>query len=240
MKSLKTILALGKVVGSVLAVNKYAKPLDDLRAQGKTEEEKELIYRLEQEWSKGLLDKFGWKVELTGAENIPEKGPVVVVSNHQSYLDIPGILSVMPFQMGFIAKSEFRKVPIFSDWILRIRGLFIERGDARSSLRTIGEGADLIKEGFSMAIFPEGTRSQGPEMKELKAGSMKLATKAGCPVLPVTISGSYRLYEETGNVVEDQSFKIIVHPMIETAGLSRKELSELTGKVDSIIRSGLE
>ncbi|MBQ2305731.1 MAG: hypothetical protein II181_06540, partial [Firmicutes bacterium] len=75
MKSLKTILALGKVVGSVLAVNKYAKPLDDLRAQGKTEEERELIYCLEQEWSKGLLDKFGWKVELTGAENIPEKGP---------------------------------------------------------------------------------------------------------------------------------------------------------------------
>ena len=164
---------------------------------------------------------------------------MVVVSNHQGYADIPAIFSVVPFQLGFVAKSELEKIPVFSKWVLRIRGLLINRGDARSSLRTIAEGVDLVKQGFSMAIFPEGTRSRGPEMGEFKAGSLKLATKAGCPVLPITIDGSYKVYEETGNVKENQSFRLIVHPPVETAGLSRQELSELPDKIEEIIRSGL-
>lgn len=179
----------------MLAVGKYAKPLDRLKAEGKTEEEKALIYQLEQEWSHMVLDRFGWTVEVEGAENLPAAGPVVVISNHQSYVDIPAIFSIMPFQLGFVAKAELDKIPVFNKWILRIRGLLIDRGDARASLRTIAEGVELVKQGFSMAIFPEGTRSRGPEMGEFKAGSLKLATKAGCPVLPITISGSYKLYE---------------------------------------------
>lgn len=239
MKSLKTIGALGKVAGTVLAVGKYAKPLDRLKAEGKTEEEKALIYQLEQEWSHMVLDRFGWTVEVEGAENLPAAGPVVVISNHQSYVDIPAIFSIMPFQLGFVAKAELDKIPVFNKWILRIRGLLIDRGDARASLRTIAEGVELVKQGFSMAIFPEGTRSRGPEMGEFKAGSLKLATKAGCPVLPITISGSYKLYEETGNVRENESLRLIVHPPVETAGLSRKELAELPDRIEEIIRAGL-
>ncbi len=224
----------------MIAVNKYAKTVDQLKAEGKTEEEREVLSRLEHEWGEDILNKFGWKVELEGAENLPEKGPVVVISNHQSYVDIPAILSILPFQVGFVAKSELEKIPVFSTWILRIRGLLINRGDARASLRTISEGVALVKQGFSMAIFPEGTRSRGPEMGEFKAGSLKLATKAGCPVLPITISGSYRLYEETGNVRENESFKVIVHKSVETEGLSRAELAELPERIEEIIRSGLE
>ena len=239
MGKLKNIAALGKVAGAVLGVGKYARTVDRLKAEGKTEEEREVIYQLEQEWSNDVLNRFGWKVEVEGTENIPAAGPVVVVSNHQGYADIPAIFSVMPFQLGFVAKAELEKVPVFSKWILRIRGLLIDRGDARASLRTIAEGVDLVKHGFSMAIFPEGTRSRGPEMGEFKHGSLKLATKAGCPVLPITIDGSYKLYEETGDVKENQSFRLIVHPPVETAGLSRQELAALPDKIEEIIRSGL-
>ncbi len=223
----------------MLEGGKYAKTLECLREEGKTEDEIAFIYELEQYWSGEVLDRFGWKAEVEGAENLPGSGPVVVISNHQSYVDIPAIMNVMPFQVGFVAKAELGKIPVFSKWITRTRGLLIDRGDARSSLKTISEGAELVKQGFSMCIFPEGTRSRGPVPGEFKAGSLKLATKARCPVLPVTISGTYRLYEETGNIRENQSFRVVIHPVMETAGLSRKELAELPKKVEEIIISEL-
>ena len=238
MKTLKTMAAVGAVAGLVLAGGKYVKTVERLKAEGKTEEEKDLLYKLENQWGKDVLDKFGWTVELEGAENLPATGPVVVVSNHQSYVDIPAIMSVMPFQIGFVAKEELGKIPVFSSWITRLRGLLIKRGDARASLKTISEGVEFLKEGFSVAIFPEGTRSRGPEMGKFKAGSLKLATKAGCPILPVTIDGTYKVYEETGEIKKDQSFRVVVHEPVETAGLDRKGLTELPGKIEEIIKSG--
>ena len=109
-----------------------------------------------------------------------------------------------------------------------------------ASLQTINDGAELLKQGFSLVIFPEGTRSHCAEMGEFKAGSLKLATKAKVPIVPVTISGTYHFFEETGAITWGVHVDVIIHEPIDTANLSRAELAELPEKVEGTIRNGLE
>src|SRR5699024_1808110 len=91
---------------------------------------------------------------------------------------------------GFIAKVELTKFPIVSQWMKEMKCIFMDRSDRRQSLQSIKEGINILKNGHSMVIFPEGTRSKSDAMGEFKAGSMTLATKSGVPIVPITISGS--------------------------------------------------
>ncbi|MDD4582674.1 MAG: lysophospholipid acyltransferase family protein [Eubacteriales bacterium] len=189
-------------------------------------------------WGKSLCEKAGIRLSVSGLENIPD-GPVVFVSNHQSYWDIPVFFAAIPHkQFGFIAKNDLEKLPAFGSWIYDVRSIFIERDDARASLRAFEEGTELLKRGFSFTIFPEGTRSKGSQMGEFKKGSLRLATKAGVPVVPITLNGTYKAFEEKGYVCPTEvDFKI--HPSISTKNLSKKESGELAEHVEAIIREGL-
>jgi 1-acyl-sn-glycerol-3-phosphate acyltransferase len=115
--------------------------------------------------------------------------------------------------------------------------VFMDRNDIRQSVQAINEGVDLLKQGYSMVIFPEGTRSKGETMGEFKQGSFKLATKAGVPIVPVAIKGSYKMMEEKG-FIRPASVEVIISKPISTEGLTREELQQLPDRVKEII-SGL-
>ena len=150
------------------------------------------------------------------------------------------LYNIKNHQVAFIAKDSLGKIPIFGKWVLRIRGIYIHRGDARASLKTINEGVDYLKQGFSLVIFPEGTRSQSSELGEFKPGSFKLATKSRVPVVPVTLNGGYHTFEERGAVTKGCHIDFMVHEPILTKDMSRQELAELPHRVEEIIRGGLE
>ena len=241
MKILPNLAPLLFLAKNVLWADTYAKGIDYMREHNDPKSEKALIKEVITGWAQRILNKWDWTINVTGQEKLPADGPVVFISNHQGFADVLPFMTCVPFQCGFIAKSEIRKVPHFSRWITRIRGIYINRGDARESLKTINEGADYLKQGFSMVIFPEGTRAKGPdyELGEFHAGSFKLATKAKVPIVPVTINGTYKLYEETGVVQKHQSFDVTFHDPIDVAAMDRKEYAELPSKVREIIRSAL-
>ena len=106
-------------------------------------------------------------------------------------------------------------------------------------MKAILEGISYIKDGFSLLIFPEGTRSKGPEMGEFHAGSLKLATKPEVPVIPITIDGSYRAFEDNG-IFKGCTVRYTIHEPIETKGMSRDEKAGLAERVEKIVRSGLK
>lgn len=208
------------------------------REEGDLEAERREICRAESTWGRRLVEKVGVDVRVEGRENIPE-GPVVFVANHQSYTDIAIFTYAVPDkQFGFVAKENLRRLPLFGQWIADVRSVFIKRDDPRESLRAIERGIDLLKQGFSLGIFPEGRRSRGPEMAEFKKGSLRLAVKPEVPVVPVTISGSYKCFEEPGAPTPARVY-VCIHPPIETAGLSKREASELGEKVEKIVRDKL-
>ncbi|MBR0598389.1 lysophospholipid acyltransferase family protein [Sinanaerobacter chloroacetimidivorans] len=209
------------------------------REAGDAVKEREQILNATTTWGKGIMKKYKIKLTVTGLENVPE-GPVVFVSNHQGYADIPVYgAAITTKQIGFVARISLGQIPVFGEWIRDIRSVFIQRDDPRASLKTIEEGIELLKQGFSLVIFPEGTRSRGPEMGEFKKGSLRLATKPGVPVVPVTLNGTYHVYEDKGYVHPGASVEFYIHPAIETKDMPKTEANNLAEKVEEIIKTKL-
>ena len=147
---------------------------------------------------KVLLKLAGVTVTVKGAENIPEDTAVLYVGNHRSYFDIVMGYTTVPAPTGFIAKKEMIGIPLLSQWMVQMNCLFLDRSNIKEGLKTILTGIEKVKGGISMWIFPEGTRNKSEDpadLMEFHEGSLKIAEKSGCPVIPVAITGTDDVFE---------------------------------------------
>lgn len=146
-----------------------------------------------------LLDVFvflsGTKVIVKGLENVPSDVPVLYVGNHRSIFDIIIGYHYVKNNTGFIAKDSMKHTPIISTWMRLINCLFLNRTDIKEGLKTIKQAIELVQNGTSVFIFPEGTRSLGDELLPFKEGSLKIAEKGKCPVVPVAITGTEEIFD---------------------------------------------
>ncbi|MDR2542703.1 MAG: 1-acyl-sn-glycerol-3-phosphate acyltransferase [Treponema sp.] len=190
-----------------------------------------VIYKYAQFWASSIIGIFRVKVSVIGQEIIPKKGGFCFVSNHCGYFDILLFLAYAGRPFGFIAKKELLFVPFLNFWIYVLGGLFIDRRSLRKGFNTIKKGARRIETGNGMIIFPEGTRSKGKGLLPFRSGSLKLATMAKAPIIPVAIEGSYDVFEKTRRLVRAPVRITFMEP-IDTANLSREE--QKTGLADRI------
>lgn len=145
-----------------------------------------------------MLRVTGSTVTVKGRENIPDQA-VLYVGNHRSYFDILVGYVTVPGLTGFVAKREMLRYPVLRDWMRNVNCLFLDRGDIKAGLKTILDGIEKIKEGVSIWIFPEGTRNTNYDVLDMlpfKEGSLKIAEKSGCPVVPVAITGTQEIFEQ--------------------------------------------
>ncbi len=139
----------------------------------------------------------GTRLTITGMERIPTDTPVLYIGNHRSFFDTVFTYSHIIRPTAYLAKKETRKVPGMSIWMALMHCQFLDREDVRQGLQCILNCIDLVKEGYSITIFPEGTRNHDEgTMLPFHEGSFKVATKTGIPIVPMAITGS-------GNVFED-------------------------------------
>lgn len=172
-----------------------------------------------------LLFISGTKVKAEGLENIPKDKAVLYVGNHRSYFDIISSYRLLPGITGYVAKKEMNKVPLLRLWMRYIRCLFLDRSNVKEGLKTILAGAEEIKNGHSMWIFPEGTRNRGEEgtLLDFKEGSLKMADKAGCPVVPVAIAHSADVWENHFPAIRPATITIRFGEPIDLKSLSREQ-----------------
>lgn len=196
-------------------------------------------YDITSKWAKERLLDSGATVTVFDQDRVPMDRNVLFVSNHQSDFDIAIFLALINKPKGFIAKVEMEKVPLLRDWMRNIHCVFMDREDLKQSLETILAGIKLLKAGYSMVVFPEGTRSRTSVMGEFKAGSFKLATKSDAPIVPVTIHGSYKIMEGNGYVIKPAEVKVYIHYPIYMEMLSKEEKAELPERVWQIINEPL-
>jgi 1-acyl-sn-glycerol-3-phosphate acyltransferase len=157
-------------------------------------------------------------------------GPYVVVSNHQSLLDIV-LLSRLPREMKWVMKEELLRIP-WIGWMLRLTGdIGVRRGDPESGGEAIERARAYLRRGMSVMIFPEGTRSRDARLLPFKKGAFRLAIDAGVPILPIAISGTAPGLMKGGARVGACDAVARLLPPQPTAGLKPEDATGLRDRV---------
>ena len=149
------------------------------------------------QWAfKLILRITGIRITVIGEENVPDE-PVLFIGNHRSYFDILLTYSRCRRPTGYVAKKEMEKYPGLSSWMRRLHCLFLDRKDPKEGLKMILQAIDYVKNGISICIFPEGTRNPGEELSMLpfRDGALKIATKSGCAIVPVSMNNTAEIFE---------------------------------------------
>ena len=181
------------------------------------------------QWAfKCMLFIAGTKTIVIGEEHVPKDQPVLYIPNHRSYFDILLLYSRVPGLTGFVSKDSMKKFYLLRDWMKKLHCLFLNRENPREGLKTILQGIENINNGISMCIFPEGTRNKmDGEMLPFKEGSMKMAEKTGCLVIPVALSNTAEIFEN--HMPWIRSCKVVIEygAPIDPKTLSRQEQKHL-------------
>lgn len=135
-----------------------------------------------------ILFISGVKCEVSGIENVPSDEPVLYIANHRSFFDIVIGYATVPTLTSFVAKKEMDKVPCIRIWMRYMKCLFLDRENVREGLKTILQGIEQVKEGYSVFIMPEGTRNHEEGILPFHEGSFKIAEKSGCAIVPVAMT----------------------------------------------------
>lgn len=240
MNPFTTGIAAIKVLTEINRYNSYEKQFKALYDAGDYAGEQELIRKVQQDVIPAICRKCKFDIHIEGEENLPEKGPFMVYSNHQGFVDIFAIvIALKDHQIGFISKDEWRNFKPIAKAIENTRSVFLVRNNPREAVKAVAIAKELMDKGYNMAIFPEGTRSKGPEMGEFKPGAYKFAQKANVPIVPLTLDGSYRAFEEKGTY-KPTRVDIIIHPTVHIEEMDKAEQKEAFAQIEKTVRDGLD
>lgn len=184
-------------------------------------------HRLARQWARMLLAVSFVRATVRGAERLDPDTSYVVVANHSSYMDIPALYSALPLELRFFAKKGLFSIPLLG-WHLRRAGhLPVVRGDARASLKSMSEGAKLMRErGISVLLFPEGGRTE-TGMRSFKEGAAYIAIKAGVPVVPVGLVNMRRVLPMNSWLLRPAEVEIQIGDPIDTSGMTLHDRGRL-------------
>ncbi|MBP6941638.1 MAG: 1-acyl-sn-glycerol-3-phosphate acyltransferase [Syntrophorhabdaceae bacterium] len=190
-----------------------------------------VIHRIARLWASTHIKLGGIKVVTSGLDRITAP-PYIFMCNHQSALDIYGLLFSLPLSFRWIAKRQLFLIPFFG-WALKRAGhISIDRENPREALKAMDEAARKIRDGMNIIIFPEGTRSRDGSLLPFKKGGFSLALRAMVPIVPVGIVGTSTL-QPKGSFIPAGKGVIYIHigEPIPLEGMGRSAKGELMNSV---------
>ena len=182
-------------------------------------------------WAKVILWVSGIRAKVTWRGGIDAGVPRIYMSNHQSIFDIFAILAYLPVGFKFVLKQELMKIPLLGPAMRRAGYIGIERKEPRKAVQSIKVAAERIRNGASVLIFPEGTRSLDGRLGEFKRGGFNLALKSGCDIVPVAISNSYRILPKDRLRINRTPLSICFGRPIPVRGYTKKTMPDLMDRV---------
>ena len=194
--------------------------------------------RIVQTAFKGVALISGVKLTVIGEENVPKDQAVLFVGNHRSAFDIVLNYARCPGLTGFVAKKELEKFPLLSNWMKRLYCLFLDRDNIKEGLKTILTAIEYVKNGISICVFPEGTRNKNGtelEMLPFHEGTFKIATRSGCPIIPIAITNSSAIFEDQFPRIKPVKVIVEYGKPIYPKGLEREEQKFLGRYTQNVI-----
>ncbi len=185
-------------------------------------------HRIARGWSRMLLTVGGVRAEVVNVERLNPARSYVLVSNHASLMDTPLVLASIPLQFRFLAKLGLFKIPFLGTHLRRAGHLPVERENPRASLKTMSDGAKLIRDRkVSVLLFPEGGRSE-KNLRVFKEGAAYIAIKAGVPIVPLGIVGTRDVLPMHSSRFQPGVVRLLVGEPIETAQMTIRDRGALT------------
>lgn len=175
----------------------------------------------------GLMKIAGIRLKIKGKENVPLDEPVIFIANHSSHLDIGCLCGSLPVNLHFIGKKELIWTPVVG-WYMFIAGhIFVDRRNRKKAIVSLQKAAKKIKEGKSVVMYPEGTRTKTGEIGPFKKGAFYLALDADVKIVPIHINGTYKVWPTKSSTITPGNVDVTIGKPIDSSRYSKKNISEL-------------
>jgi 1-acyl-sn-glycerol-3-phosphate acyltransferase len=183
----------------------------------------EITHLMAKTWSKFILWVFGIRVQVKGIENLERGKSYVFVSNHASMFDIPAVIASIPAQIRLVLKKELTRIPVWG-WALKYGGyISIDRSNPLAAQKSLEKAAERIRDGTSVLLFGEGTRTRDGKLQPFKRGAIALAVHSHVPIIPVTINNSFKILPKGSWKVRPQDIVLVLERPVQTQTVSGKD-----------------
>ena len=186
-------------------------------------------------WAKYILAISNIRVTVKGLSNLKPDRSYIYMPNHMSNFDIPVLQAYLPVQFRWLAKAELYKIPIFGYAMKRAGYISIDRSDRKSAIESLNRAAKIIRNGVSVVIFPEGTRSRTHHIQPFKKGGFFLAVDSGVPIIPIIIHGTEQIMPKKQILIKPGNVTLEISKPIDSSDYNRKTKDDLMEKVRDII-----
>jgi 1-acyl-sn-glycerol-3-phosphate acyltransferase len=180
------------------------------------------------------------KVTVSGAEKLEASRSYIFMPNHQSNADIPLLLGRLPAQFRWLAKAELFKIPVFGRAMSGVGYISIDRSNRKSAFESLTRAATTIRNGTSVLIFPEGTRSRDGKILPFKKGGFVLSVDSGVPIVPIIIKGTRNIVPKGHFMIRPAPVTMEILDPVETADYTRKTKDALLQRIRSILMDHFE
>jgi 1-acyl-sn-glycerol-3-phosphate acyltransferase len=197
-------------------------------------------HRIAQVWARTCIRVSGAKLIVRGEENLRKHRVAVYAANHTSYMDTPVVFGTLPFQFRILAKKELWSMPFIGWYLNRSGQIPVDTENPRATLSSLSAGVKALRSGMPLFVFPEGSRTPDGELKTFLAGAAFLAIRAQVPVVPIALSGVYDLLPIHTSHFYPCEVSLIAGEPIETAGMTPRQVDELTERLRSEIARMLD
>jgi len=186
------------------------------------------------------LALVGVKVEVTGRDKLDPAQPYIFTPNHQSLIEVPLFVTYLGRNPAYLAKKEVFKYPIFGYGIGLMGVVPVDRSNSPAAVESAKAATEMLRNGKSYVVYPEGTRSPDGRMLPFKKGAFMMAIDAGVPVVPVTVSGATRIMPKAKIEVYPSTVRLTIHEPIPTTGYSRENIGQLVERARRQVLASLE
>ena len=186
-------------------------------------------------WSKFTCFISFCPVKVTGRENLDKKQSYIFVANHQGAYDIFLIFGYLNVPIKWVMKQSLRKIPFVGKACEMAGFIFVDNSSPQAAARTISDAEQRLKNGTSIVLFPEGSRSDTGELGKFKKGAYQMALNLKLPIVPVTINGSYHVLPKGSCLIHPHPLQLIIHDPISTENLPAENLREAASSIQTLL-----
>lgn len=175
---------------------------------------------------------LGIEVEVSGLDKFDPKTPLVYMPNHESFLDGPLMMMLIPGAARVILKKSVLRIPVVGMAMRHVGFVPVDRKGAEGGKKSIARAVRLMRDkGYSFLIFPEGTRSRDGQLGPFRRGGFFLALAAGAPIVPVTVRGAFELMPKGQRCAKKGKIEVVFHDPVPVAGYSTDTMAGLMDRV---------